>query len=107
VIHVETVSFDRAGQVIQVEPPWQSCCRCKTGCARGYALSCVRLGGPEWTANSVFQATALGVVMGISRSPRMHAAQTVSTVIVRKHALPRWAEINHRIPEMRRSNAGI
>jgi hypothetical protein len=27
VIHVETVSFDRAGQVIQVEPPWQSCCR--------------------------------------------------------------------------------
>ena len=27
VIHVETVSFDSAGQVIQVELPWQSCWR--------------------------------------------------------------------------------
>jgi hypothetical protein len=30
---------------------------------------------------------------------RAHASQTVSTVIVRNHVLPRRAEINHRIPE--------
>jgi hypothetical protein len=93
---VETASFDRPGYDTCVELSWQLCCRLYDRRRKGYALRAPDLAGPTDGEPSVPRANQAWQCEK-AKPPSMWAALTASTVIGRKHALPRWADMDRCI----------